>query len=37
MADHEVESCVRGFHIYEDVWTPVIGEVLICRRENSVE
>ena len=28
-----VESCVRGFHIYQDVWIPVVGEVLGCRRE----
>ena len=28
-----VESCIRGFHIYQDVWTPVVGEVLGCRRE----
>ena len=30
-----VESCVRGFHIYQDVWTPAVGEVLGCRRETT--
>ena len=28
-----VNSCMRGFHVYQDVWTPIIGEVLACRRE----
>ena len=30
---HELESCVRGHHIYKEVWTPVTGEVLSCARE----
>ena len=32
-----MESCVHGFHIYQDVWTPVhvVGEVLGCRRETT--
>lgn len=30
-----VESCVRGFHVYQDVWVPVIGETLPCRRETD--
>ena len=30
-----VESCVRGFHVYQDVWVPVIGETLLCRRETD--
>ena len=28
-------SCVHGFHVYQDVWTPFIGEVLNCRREED--
>ena len=27
------ESVIRGHHVYKDVWTPVIGEELICQRE----
>jgi len=27
------ESCVRGFHVYQDVWTPLLGELLSCTRE----
>ena len=33
MATMEMNSCVRGYHVYQSVWTPVIGEELICRRE----
>jgi len=30
-----VESCVRGYHIYQEIWTPVIGEHLNCKRERD--
>ena len=26
-----IESCVRGFHIYKEMWNPVIGEMLACQ------
>ena len=29
----EVESCVRGFHVYGALWSPRIGENLQCARE----
>jgi hypothetical protein len=33
-SDYEVyNSCVRGHHVYKDLWTPVVGEGLICRAE----
>ena len=25
--------CVRGYHIYEDIWTAAVGEILFCMRE----
>ena len=28
----EVESCVRGYHVYGARWTPLIGEDLQCVR-----
>ncbi len=31
----EVESCVRGHHIYSNVWSPSLGERLQCTREFS--
>ena len=36
MADEHEESkpsCIRGYHIYKDIWIPVIGEELKCIRE----
>ena len=26
-------SCVRGYHVYRDIWDAVIGEAVICERE----
>ena len=31
--DFKLPSCIRGHHVYKDVWTPIIGEVLQCVRE----
>ena len=28
-----LDICVRNFHVYQDIWTPVIGKVLAYRRE----
>ena len=30
--EFETSSCVRGYHVYQDTWTLVIG---VCRREDS--
>ena len=38
MDSYEVNSCVRGYHIYKDIWSPSVGESLICEREiNNLE
>ena len=29
MEVHTAESTIRGFHVYGDRWSPVIGEVLV--------
>ena len=29
----EIESCVRGFHVYGASWSPYVGEILYCVRE----
>ena len=29
----ERNSCVRGYHVYKDIWDAVIGEELVCERE----
>jgi len=28
-----INTVVRGHHVYKDIWTPVIGEELACRKE----
>ena len=33
--EFEMNGCVHGFHVYQDTWTPVIDEKLVCRREDS--
>ena len=33
MEEIEVLSCTRGYHVYKDVWTPAVGETLVCQRE----
>ena len=30
-----MESCVRGYHVYKDLWEAVVGEELECQRERS--
>ena len=29
----EVESAVCGYHVYQSIWTPTIGETLVCKHE----
>ena len=35
----EFDSFIRGFHVYKDVWTPVVGEMLLLKWEptNAVD
>ena len=33
----EKNSCVRGYHIYKDIWDAVIGEELQCERSPIIE
>ena len=36
MSDCEVyhtDSCIRGHHIYKDLWSPTLGEELLCAAE----
>ena len=28
-------SCVRGYHVYMDIWNAVLGEELLCQRETG--
>ena len=29
----EIPCCVRGYHVYRDIWEAAVGEVLMCHRE----
>lgn len=28
-------SCVRGYHVYQSIWLPSIGEIVDCHRERG--
>ena len=30
-----MESCVRGYHIYKDIWEASVGEELPCQHESG--
>ena len=32
-AEMEIPSCVRGYHVYKDIWAADVGELLMCCRE----
>ena len=34
-AETEIPSCVRGYHVYKDIWAAAVGERLTCSREPS--
>jgi len=34
-AEYLVDSCVRGYHYYQNVWDPFLGELLPCLREDG--
>ena len=29
----EIPSCVRGYHVYKDIWAAAVRELLMCSRE----
>ena len=35
METYESEQVIRGHHIYQSVWTPFIGEELVCQKESA--
>ena len=37
MATFEKDCCVRGYHVYQQVWDAAIVETLTCRREPTNE
>ena len=37
LATYEYDSFARGYHAYMDVWNPLIGDILKCKRESGNE
>ena len=35
MESLQKESCIRGYHIYQQLWTAAVGEDLTCQRERG--
>ena len=33
MEEFERVCCIRGFHVYKEIWEAATGEILICERE----
>ena len=33
--EFRVEACVRGYHVYKDIWGAAVGEELDCTRERG--
>ena len=37
LATYEYDSFARDYHAYMDVWNPLIGDILKCKRESANE
>ena len=37
LATYEHDFFARGYHAYMDIWNPLIGEILKCKREPTNE
>ena len=33
MGEYERDCCVRGYHVYHEIWEAAVGEVLACERQ----
>jgi len=29
-----LSSCIRGYHVYKDIWDPPVSKVVVCKHEN---
>ena len=36
MEEFKKASCIRGFYAYQDNWTPILGERLVCKNEPDI-
>ena len=35
MEETEKDCCIRGYHVYKDIWEAAVGESLTCERETN--
>ena len=35
MEEFERDSCIRGYHVYKEIWQAAVGEELECDREHG--
>ena len=35
MERFSIDSCVRGYHVYNDIWEASVGEELPCHRKDG--
>ena len=33
MGEYERDCCVRGYHVYQEIWEAAVGEMLACERQ----
>ena len=33
MEEFEQPCCIQGYHVYQKIWTAVVGEELVCEKE----
>ena len=34
-SEFSIVSCIRGFDVYRDIWTPVLDEALVCAQQSG--
>lgn len=37
MEERRKEMCIRGYHVYKEIWDAIVGEILQCERETDNE
>ena len=35
METQEIECCIHGYHVYQDIWEAAVDEELVCRPERT--
>ena len=35
METQEIKCCIRGYHVYQDIWEAAVDKELVCRPERT--